>query len=141
MPVSAEELFRWHEAPGAFEKLMPPGEAVAVLERTRGIRDGACVVVRIGRWPFTFRWELEHRDYIFGRQFCDVQIRGPFRSYRHFHLMQPESDHSCWLEDRIEFSLPLQPVSSWLVAPLIMRKFERLFAYRHRATLESLQIG
>ncbi len=139
MPASAEELFRWHEAPGAFEKLTPPGEKVAVLERAGGIRDGARVVVRVGRWPFAFRWVLEHCEYVQGRQFCDVQIRGPFRFYKHYHRMDPvDPDHSI-LEDRVEFALPLAPLSSWIAAPLILRKFEQLFAYRHRVTFQALQ--
>lgn len=138
MPVSAEELFQWHEAPGAFQKLTPPGEPVVVLEQTGGIRDGARVVVRVGVWPFAFRWELEHRDYVFGRQFCDVQVRGPFRTYRHIHRMEPSGEHDSYLEDRIEFSLPAQPVSSWIAAPWVLWKFERLFAYRHRVTREAL---
>ena len=32
MPVSAEEVFTWHERPGAFERLTPPWEKVKVLE-------------------------------------------------------------------------------------------------------------
>jgi ligand-binding SRPBCC domain-containing protein len=30
LPASAEAVFDWHEAPGAFERLTPPGERVRV---------------------------------------------------------------------------------------------------------------
>ncbi len=138
MPVPAEELFAWHEAPGAFEKLLPPWERVEIIERYGGICDGARVTLRVGAGPFRVNWLLEHRDYIAGRQFCDVQVRGPFAHYRHFHLMQPDGPLASYLEDRIEFALPLGLLGSWLGARLVLGKLEKLFAYRHRATFEDL---
>lgn len=138
MPVSAGELFAWHEAPGAFEKLTPPWERVEILERHGGIRDGARVTVRVGRWPLRLRWELEHRDYIAGLQFCDVQVRGPFAAYRHLHLMEPDGPDASFLEDRIEFAMPLGLLGDLVTRLFVLPKFRKLFAYRHRVTAESL---
>ena len=39
LPASVEEVFAWHERPGAFERLTPPWERVIVIERSGGIRD------------------------------------------------------------------------------------------------------
>lgn len=138
MPVSAEELFAWHEAPGAFETLTPPWERVEILERTGGIRDGARVTVRVGRWPLQFTWTVEHRDYIAGRQFCDVQVRGPFAYYRHVHRTEPDGPSASFLEDRIEFALPLGWPGATLGAPFVLSRFGKLFAYRHGVTQQAL---
>ena len=47
--ASAEAVFDWHEAPGAFERLTPSWERVRVLSHEGGIRDGARVSLLVGR--------------------------------------------------------------------------------------------
>jgi uncharacterized protein len=139
LPASADNVFAWHEAPGAFERLTPPGEPVRVLRHVGGIRDGAQVSLRVGPWPFSLRWDLEHRDYQQGRSFTDVQVRGPFRSWTHVHRMIPLDAGRCRLEDAIEYEMPLGIVG-WLAGRLFMqRKLTRLFAFRHRVTRRAFE--
>ena len=134
----AEEVFRWHEEPGALERLTPPWEPVEIEQRPAGIRDGDRTVLRVGAGPFKLRWVLEHRDYIAGRQFCDVQLLGPFRFWRHTHLFRPNEDGTSVLQDRIEYALPLGVVGSILGNWFVRRKLRRLFEYRHRITREAM---
>ncbi len=35
LPASAEEVFAWHEAPGAFERLTPPREPVRACSASK----------------------------------------------------------------------------------------------------------
>jgi ligand-binding SRPBCC domain-containing protein len=77
----AEEVFRWHAEPDALTRLTPPWEPVEFLEPAPGIRDGNRGVLRVRVGPFRVRWVFEHRDYVEGRQFRDVQISGPFRRW------------------------------------------------------------
>ncbi|MEO6235593.1 MAG: SRPBCC family protein [Vicinamibacterales bacterium] len=134
IPASAEAVFDWHEAPGAFEQLTPPWERVRVVRQEGGIRDGAHVSLLVGPAPFSLRWDLEHRDYQHGRSFTDQQRSGPFRYWKHVHRMIPEGPDACVLEDTIEYELPLGRVG-WLVGRLFVeRKLRRLFAFRHDVT-------
>ena len=138
--TSAASLFAWHEQPGAFERLTPPGEPVRVLRHIGGIRNGARVSVRVGFWPFSFRWDLAHTDYRPGESFTDVQVRGPFTLWRHQHRMVPVGPDSCTLEDRIEFELPYGVLGT-LVARLVLEpKLQRLFDYRHRVTRDAFRV-
>lgn len=57
LPASADAVFDWHEAPGAFERLTPPWERVRVVRHVGGIRDGAQVWLRVGPAPFSLRWD------------------------------------------------------------------------------------
>jgi uncharacterized protein len=132
----AEQVFRWHEMPGAFEKLTPPGESVRVVAQTGGIRDGARRELIIGRPPASLRWIATHDGYIEGRRFRDTQVRGPFRSWVHSHLFEPDGPDACYLEDRVEYKLPFGRVGAWLLGTVIERRLERLFEYRHRVTRE-----
>jgi len=137
--ASARALFDWHEAPGAFQRLTPPGEPVRLLKQVGGIRDGAQVSVRVGPWPFALRWDLEHCDYRPGESFTDVQVRGPFTSWRHVHRMVPTGPDTCVLEDRIEFELPFGPLGALAARLFVEPKLSRLFAFRHQVTRQAFR--
>jgi ligand-binding SRPBCC domain-containing protein len=131
-----ERVFGWHEAPGALERLTPPGEPVRMVRQSGGIRDGGRVELAIGRWPFCIRWISEHSAYIENRQFRDIQVRGPFARWEHTHLFEPDGVDACYLEDRIEYALPFGLAGRWLMGRIIERKLDRLFQYRHQITRE-----
>ena len=139
IPASAEAVFDWHEAPGAFGHLTPSWERVRVLRHEGGIRDGARVSLLVGPAPFSLRWDLEHREYQHGRSFTDLQRRGPFRYWKHVHRMIPQGPHACVLEDTIEYELPLGVFGRLLGGPFMKRKLKRLFAYRHAVTLRAFE--
>ena len=110
--ASAEVVFAWHTQPDALERMSPPWERVGVVERSGGVEDGAWVELKVPVGPIRLRWVLQHQDYEAGRQFCDLQTRGPFSSWKHTHLVVPESEQECYLEDRIEYRLPLGQAQS-----------------------------
>jgi len=139
LPVGADEAFAWHARPGAFERLLPPWQRVEVVERTGGIRDGDRVTLRVRAGPLPVRWILEHRDYVEGRQFRDVQVSGPFRRWEHTHEFIPVSSGECVLRDQIECELPFGAVGRFLGRHL-GRDLARLFTYRHRTTHDDLQL-
>lgn len=134
IPASAERVFAWHEAPGALEKLIPPGEPIRVLEHTGGISNGARVVLSMGYPPLAIRWVAIHEGYIAGRRFQDREQSGPFRFWLHTHTFTPDGAEASILRDHVEFELPLSPIAD-LALPLVTRKLEATFAYRHNVTL------
>ncbi|MBX3024552.1 TIGR01777 family oxidoreductase [bacterium] len=134
LPAPAATVFQWHERPGAFERLTPPWEAVRVIERRGGVEDGSRAVLRMGRGPLAVRWVAEHRDYIAGEQFRDVQTAGPFARWVHTHRVEPDGAAACWLEDRIEYALPLGGLGALVGGGYTRRKLARLFRYRHQVT-------
>lgn len=134
LEAPAAAVFRWHERPGAFERLTPPWEAVRVVERHGGIEDGARVVLRMGPGSFGVRWVAEHRDFVAGEQFRDEQVAGPFARWIHTHRVEPDGDRACWLEDRIEYALPLGGLGALVGGGYTRRKLARMFRYRHQLT-------
>ncbi len=135
--ASAEQVFRWHAEPGALERLTPPWEPIEVEQAAPGVRDGDRGVLRVRVGPFRVRWEFEHRDYIEGRQFRDVQISGPFRRWDHTHRMIPDHVNTCILEDRVEYELPHGILGKFFGDWFVRRKLNKLFRYRHRITIEA----
>lgn len=139
MPAPAEAVFAWHARPDALERLTPPWESVRLLERQGGIEDGGRVVLSVRAGGLRRRWVAEHYDYQPGRQFCDIQREGPFRHWRHCHGMIPDGATS-FLEDHVEYELPLGRLGQFFGAPLVRRKLERMFRYRHAVTANDLSL-
>ncbi|MBA2627385.1 MAG: TIGR01777 family protein [Gemmatimonadales bacterium] len=137
MPCSAEELYGWHERPGALERLAPPWERARVVARTGGIANGSTVTLEVHAGPVAVRWVARHRDVVPGRQFVDEQVHGPFASWVHLHRMIPVSADQCELEERIEFTPPFGPLGAAAV-PHLRQTCERLLAYRHRLLADDM---
>lgn len=133
----AEEVYRWHARPGAFERLSPPWDPPRVESRADGIEDeGARVVLRLG--PLGLRWVAEHHDAIPGREFRDRQVQGPFAAWEHLHRMEPQEDGVSQLLDRVEYALPLGAIGERLGGGFVHRQLAALFAFRHRVTAADL---
>lgn len=138
--ASADEVFRWHTRPGAFERLVPPWSSIRVLNRTDGIGNGARIVLRVRKGPVALPWILDHHDCIEGRQFRDVQVSGPFQRWEHIHRFEPDGDHACYLQDRIEYDLPFGTAGHLVANSYVKNELERCFVYRHRIIKNDIRI-
>lgn len=130
-PVS--RVFGFHEAEGALERLTPPWEETRVLKRGASLAPGTRVIIAVRIGPLWKEWEAEHTRYEKDALFEDVQVRGPFARWRHTHRFLPEGGRTR-LVDEVEYELPLGAIGRFLGAPLVKRKLERMFAYRHDVT-------
>lgn len=146
MPVSAEELLRWHGRPGALRRLIPPWEPVEVVERVVSEEKadpapGSRSVLRVGVGPLRIRWVSEHRrlEESDASGFRDVQLEGPFARWEHVHRFEPAGPDRSILEDRLEYALPGGPLGRLLAGRLARRRLRRIFAYRHRALAGDLR--
>jgi uncharacterized protein len=137
LAASADEVFRWHERPGAIQRLMPPWERAEVVEHS-GIQDGAIAVIKVYFGPVPILFVVRHSGYIAGRQFRDTQVEGPFVRWEHTHRFEPDGEQGCVLEDRIEYELPGGPLGEALGGDYFRSQLDRLFDYRHRVTAQDL---
>src|SRR5687768_5173343 len=67
--------------------------------------------------------------------FEDVQIKGPFRSWRHRHIINAHPEGAT-LRDKIEYEPPLGILGRMFAPLLIEKRLRKLFDYRHRVTRE-----
>lgn len=139
MPVSAAALFAWHERPGAFERLTPGFMPARVVSRSGGITDGSRVTLSVPVGPAHTTWEMEHVGYVPGREFRDVQRRGPFASWEHVHRMEPLPDGTSVLDDTIRYRLPLPPFGALVADAFTRGRLEALLRWRHALTRADLE--
>lgn len=132
--ASPERVFAFHELPDAFERLVPPWEKVEVIQKADISRVGSRAIIQqkiFGLIPS--RWVAEHTVYDPPRMFEDVQVSGPFKSWRHRHIVAP-ADAGAVLRDEIEFEPPLSLIGQIAAPFFILPKLEKTFAYRHEVT-------
>jgi ligand-binding SRPBCC domain-containing protein len=138
MPAPAEEVYRFYARPDALERLTPPWESTRIVAHGGGIEEpGSRVTLLVSLGPFSRKWVAEHTECEPGRMFHDRMISGPFRRWEHTHLFQPDGRRASWLEDRVEYELPLGSIGGFLFGAYARRRIEKLFEWRHRVTAEA----
>jgi ligand-binding SRPBCC domain-containing protein len=134
--ATQERVFAFHEQANALELLLPPWESTRVIESAKISEVGSRAVVEtriLG--PITVQWIAQHTLYEPPHMFEDVQIKGPFRSWRHRHLIESHKDGAI-LRDEIDYEPPLGLVGRAFAPLLIESRLQKLFDYRHQVTLE-----
>ena len=134
--ATPERVFAFHELPDALARLMPPWESARIVQAARSLRPGEKTIIEtriLGL--FAVRWEALHTAYDPPRMFEDVQVSGPFRKWRHRHLVSPH-ERGATLRDEIEYEPPLRAAGRLAAPLLIVPRLKRLFDYRHRVTKE-----
>jgi uncharacterized protein (TIGR01777 family) len=140
MPVSAEELYAWHARPLAFQRLQSPWEAARLVKQEGEFgTDGFRLTMRaktVG--PLRATWVADAYDFRPGRGFQDRCLKGPFAYWNHAHEMIPDGPGSSFLEDRIEYRVPLGAVGR-LFGRTVRKRLAAIFAYRHFLTASDLR--
>ncbi len=137
--ASAAEVFAFHEAPDAFERLQPPWQTSKIVQPPTSLEVGTRVIVKVKVGPIWQTIVAEHVVYEPGRMFADKMVRGPFREWLHRHIVTPIGDNRCRLTDDIEYELPLGPLGRVFGGPFVRHTLRKLFDYRHGVTREACE--
>jgi ligand-binding SRPBCC domain-containing protein len=139
--ATPERVFAFHEQDNALELLLPSWETATVVQTARISEVGSRAIIDTSiLGPIKVRWVAEHIRYEPPHLFEDVQIKGPFRSWHHRHIIR-EHPEGAMLRDEIDYQPPLGPlgklVAPWLVEP----RLRKLFEYRHQVTRQACETG
>jgi uncharacterized protein len=93
--------------------------------------------LRIG--PITQFWIAEHAACEPGKMFRDVMVSGPFKKWEQTHLFGADGANASWLEDRVEYEMPLGWLGKTLGGWYARRRLGRMFAWRHEVTAQAVR--
>jgi hypothetical protein len=140
IPVSAETAWTFFSNPANLAQLTPPDLA---MRRPGGdqiapVFPGQMLWFQIQLAPFIWKTWLTHITHVDpGVSFIDEQRSGPYKLWRHRHLITPLTSSTCEITDTVHYSLPFQPFGE-LAHPLFVRPMlQKIFAYR-RETLKKI---
>lgn len=132
--ASPERVFEFHEQPDVLSLLIPPWESARVVQPAKISEVGSQAILEtkvLG--PIKVQWIAQHTAYDPPRLFEDVQLKGPFRSWRHRHIIEPHADGAI-LRDQIDYEPPLGFLGRAFAPLLVQKRLQKLFAYRHDVT-------
>ena len=105
--------------------------------------DGTRLTITIRPIPFSpirLPWDALIEDFRWLHGFCDIQLRGPFKYWRHCHTVQ-STRNGTLLRDAVDYELPLGPLGNLANTLFVRHQLAATFRYRQRRTLELLAQG
>jgi ligand-binding SRPBCC domain-containing protein len=101
------------------------------------VRAGTLIDYRLRLYGIPLRWRTAIEEFEPMRRFVDVQLRGPYRLWRHTHEFAAENNGTR-MTDRVDYQLPLGPLGSIAHSLFVHRTLERIFDYRRQRIEELL---
>ncbi|WP_153504526.1 TIGR01777 family oxidoreductase [Cumulibacter manganitolerans] len=137
LPHPREDVFEWHERPGALVRLNPPTLG-RVKSAPNGVRNGEQAVLRmsipgtVGQAGIT--WKARHLGYDRPNKFEDVMESGPMHSWHHKHLFRDAPGGGTVIHDEITFELPFPAVgpAAGFGERVALRELSKAWGYRDR---------
>lgn len=133
VPAGVEETFAFFSDAANLEVITPPFLGFEI--RTPPpieMREGTLIEYRIRLMGVPMAWLTRIDRWEPGRSFVDTQLRGPYARWVHTHTFTP-ADGGTRVEDRVEYALPLAPLSDPVRALFVRPTVERIFRHRHAA--------
>jgi ligand-binding SRPBCC domain-containing protein len=150
LPYARELVFAFFANPMNLPRLMPKWQRARIEEVTLvppkrpagalpGIAAGRGTRILLSARPFPGSplrggWEALIDDFHWNESFCDLQVKGPFVSWRHCHSLHERTDGQPGIvvRDDVEYEPPAALFSS----PIAKMALAQVFRYRQQRTAE-----
>lgn len=140
VPASVEAVWEFHESDGALKALTPPERHVRISGDAPQLFDGALHCLRgkvFGIFPFRWDARISEVERPFG--FTDTAERSPFKSWVHRHQFEPAPGGTV-IRDTVRYEVGFGPLGRLLDRLLIRGDLDRLWRFRHAATLAAITL-
>jgi hypothetical protein len=117
-----DDVFAWHERPGAIVRLLPPWQPIRVRAEPNDLRNGRAVLALPGGVP----WVAQHGGYRPPHEFTDELVSLPLR-WRHRHAFAAEAADRTRVTDDVDTPVPAARLRS-------------TFRYRHAQLADDLAV-
>ena len=133
-----DEVFEFFARAGNLERITPSWLKFT-LESTEPVQitAGTVITYRLALHGVPLRWVSRIEEWEPGRQFVDLQIKGPYRRWHHRHRFEAV-DGGTKVSDQVDYELPLGPLGELAWALFVRRDLKRIFDHRRRAVAELL---
>jgi len=129
LPRPRPEVFDFFTDAGNLERLTPSFLRFEVLsERPIEMTEGAVIDYALRVRGIPMRWRSEIAVWDPPRRFVDVQMKGPYRFWRHEHTFEADGDATI-VRDRVDYRVP---GGRLIHALFVKRDVRRIFEHRER---------
>lgn len=131
-----EEVFAFFADVQNLVAMSPTWAPVRVQRAPLALSAGARIDLALGLGPARLTWETLITEFEPGVRFIDVQLGGPFRSWRHVHSFADAPNGETRVTDAVTYELPLGPLGRLAHTLVVRRQLGALFAHRARTMRE-----
>lgn len=133
------EVFGFFARPENLETITPNDLRFEILTPMPVVmRAGALIAYRLRLAGIRFAWLTRIEVFEPEERFVDVQVRGPYRRWRHTHVFE-EVPQGTWVRDRVEYELPLGVLGELAHRVVVRSRLRQIFAHRARRITELLE--
>lgn len=139
LSCDVDTAWQFFSSPHNLARITPPAMDFHLLSELNsdGIYEGMLIDYRIRPiFKIACRWRTIIKDIVYGQCFTDMQLRGPYRYWKHVHQFTA-NDKGVLMEDSVSYMLPYGLIGNAAHALFVRRKLNSIFDYRYRV-LEDL---
>jgi ligand-binding SRPBCC domain-containing protein len=135
--ASLREVSEFHGDATALKKLtLPP--AWVQMHEVQPLKEGSLARFTIWLGPIPVRWLAIHQDVDPERGFTDIQMEGPFQTWRHRHSFVQTAENFSEVHDEIQAE-PGKSLLKRLICTVMWITLPLLFAYRAWITRRTIE--
>ena len=136
VPAPRTEVFAFFSDPVNLARITPHTLGFEIVEAPRRtLRRGDRIRYRIRILGIPLPWTSKIAEWKPGSSFVDEQERGPYRRWRHEHVLR-DSNSGTLMIDRVDYELPLGLLGRMFGGWWVRRNLRHIFDYRARAISE-----
>lgn len=137
VPQPRSRVFAFFADAENLERITPASLRFRIVtERPIAMRPGTLIDYRLSLFGVPLSWRTLIEVFEPERVFVDVQLRGPYRVWRHTHQFE-DDPRGTRIFDRVEYELPLGPLGDVAHALVVRRTLAHIFDFRRAAVAES----
>lgn len=136
LPAPLNEVFEFHADPNNLLKITPASLNLIVKNpQTVKMATGEKIHYTLKLAGIPLPWTSEITWYDPPQGFTDMQIKGPYKVWKHTHHFEAKGDQTL-VTDNIEYEVPLGMLGRLFAGKLVERQLMGIFAYRAKVLEE-----
>ncbi len=133
LKTNIEKLFKFHLDTRNLRLISPRYlRANVIFMSHTPLQKGSVVKVKLNVFPFVnVNWEVLIEEFEDNKLIVDLQIKGPFKYWKHKHLFQEMFDKTVTMTDELTYDIGFGLIGK-LIAPILNWQIKRIFDIRHQ---------
>ena len=132
-----EKMFGFFAEAQNLNAITPPWLHFRILTPTPILMgEGTLIDYSLRLHALPVKWRSRIEDWVPGEKFTDVQVKGPYRAWRHEHLFDDAGNGTTLVKDRVTYQVP---GGALIHRAFVRRDLLRIFNYRQQRVSELLR--
>jgi ligand-binding SRPBCC domain-containing protein len=130
IPRAQQEVFAFFSEAENLEQITPSFLGFEIVTpKPIEMKPGTLIDYKLKLFGLPLRWRTRIEEFEPISYFVDIQVRGPYRLWRHRHEFKTVAGGT-QMRDQVDYELPFGPFGTIARALFVRRMLEKIFDYR-----------